>query len=250
MIKKILIFCVLSLFSVSGFGAALINDTEIETVLTDLVMPLADAADIPKGRLKINIVNSDEFNAFVRGGEEVYVYTGLLKQIRSPGALQAVIAHELGHTLGGHMVQMSARMEAELKRATIIQVLGIGLMVAGGNPTAGAGVLAGSTGIAQQSILAFSRDEERMADTLGVNLMARALLDTHGFIEVFEQMHEMTGTAESRLNPSRINHPLTSERLKNVREKIGAMDYKYGGDAAADAKRAAEYANVRAKLIG
>lgn len=248
--KKFLIFCFLSLFSTVSFAATLINDTETEAVLMELVLPLARAADIPDGRLKIHIVNSNEFNAFVKGGEEVYVYTGLLTQIRTPVALQAVIAHELGHTLGGHMVQMSARIDAEIKRTMLIQALGIGLMVAGGNPAAGAGVMAGSTGIAQQSMMAFSRDEERMADTLGVDLMARAKLDINGFVEVFEQMHEMIGTTESKINPNRINHPLTSERLKNVREKISKMDYKYKGNAEVDAKRAADYANVRAKLIG
>lgn len=248
--RKILIFCFLSLFSVSGFAATLINDTETETLLMELVSPLARAADIPDGRLKIHIVNSNEFNAFVRGGEEVFVYTGLLTQIRSPKALQAVIAHELGHTLGGHMVQMSARMDAEIKRTMIIQALGIGLMVAGGNPAAGAGVLAGSAGVAQQSMLAFTRDEERMADNLGVDLMVRAKLDPSGFVEVFEQMNQMVGSAEEKINPNRINHPLTSERLKNVKQKISTLDYKYGGNVSADRGRDADYALVRAKLIG
>ncbi|MDR0726744.1 MAG: M48 family metalloprotease [Rickettsiales bacterium] len=248
--RKFLIFCFLSLFSVSSFAATLINDTETEKVLMELVLPLAKAADIPSGRLKIHIVNSNEFNAFVKGGEEVYVYTGLLTQIKSPDALQAVIAHELGHTLGGHVVQMSARIDAEIKRTMLIQALGIGLMVAGGNPTAGAGVLAGSTGIAQQSMMAFSRDEERMADTLGVDLMAKAKLNINGFVEVFEQMNQMMGSVETKTNPNRINHPLTSERLKNVKEKISKMDYKYKADPDKDAKRLADYANVRAKLIG
>ena len=126
--------------SLSSQAASLINDTEIESVLTKLVNPLATAAKIPNGRLKIHIVNDEQFNAFVMGGEDVYVYTGLLQQIKTPTAFQAVIAHELGHTLGGHMVQMSQRLAAEMKRTMLIQALGVGLMVAGGNPTLGAGV--------------------------------------------------------------------------------------------------------------
>ena len=53
----------------------------------------------------------------------------------------AVVAHELGHTIGGHMAQLSERMDAEMKRTMLIQALGVGLMVAGGNPSLGAGVL-------------------------------------------------------------------------------------------------------------
>ncbi|MDR0741667.1 MAG: M48 family metalloprotease [Rickettsiales bacterium] len=251
--RKFLIFCFLSLFSTAGFAETLINDTETENLLMELVSPLARAADIPESRLKIRIVNSDEFNAFVKGGEEVFVYTGLLTQIKSPAALQAVIAHELGHTLGGHLVQMSARMDAELKRALIIQALGVGLMAAGGNPMAGAGVLAGSAGITQQSMLAFSRDEERMADDLGLDLMIKAELDAHEFIEVFEQMREMTGAAESKANPNRINHPLTAERLKNVKEKISTLRIRNQRSvipAQAGTEIRNNYEMVRAKLVG
>lgn len=231
-------------------AASLINDTEIERVLTELVSPLAAAAEIPHGRLKVHIINSDDFNAFVMGGEDVYVYTGLLTQIKSPDALQAVIAHELGHTLGGHMAQMSSRMSAELKRAMLIQALGVGLMVAGGNPSLGAGVMAGSSGIAQQSMLAFSRDEERIADNMGLDIMLRAGQNPNGFIEVFEQMGHMTGALESKINPNRINHPLTAERLKNMRERIEKLAPDYQADKELESRRRAEYELARAKLIG
>ena len=128
-------------------AASQINDTEIERAVTELIDPLADAAGIPDGRLKIHIIDDDDFNAFVTGGEDVYIYTGLLKQIKTPNALQAVVAHEMGHMIGGHMAQMRDRMAAEMKRTMLIQALGVGLMVAGGNPSLGAGVLAGSTAI-------------------------------------------------------------------------------------------------------
>ncbi len=226
-------------------AVSLINDTETERLLYELISPLAAAADIPDGRMKIHIVNDDDFNAFVSGGEDVYLYTGLLRQIKSPDALQAVVAHELGHTLGGHMAQMSARQDAEMKRAMLIQALGVGLMVAGGNPSLGAGVLAGSGGIAAQSMLAFSRDEERIADNMGLDLMYRAKLNPNGFVTVLEQMGEMTGAMESRINPNRVNHPLTTERLNNIRAVIEKR-----GHTSATATHTNEYELVRAKLIG
>ena len=141
-------------------------------------------------------------------------------------------------------------MGAELKRTMLIQALGIGLMVAGGNPSLGAGVLAGSSGIAQQSVLAFTRDEERIADNLGVDLMVRAGQNPNGFITVFEQMRDLTGVAENRINPNQINHPLTTERLNNVRTRISDIAPDYKPDAATAADRNARYELVRAKLIG
>jgi predicted Zn-dependent protease len=205
-------------------------------------MPLTRAADIPDNRVKIRIIGDDDFNAFVTNGEDIYVYTGLLKRIKSPDALQAVIAHELGHSIGGHMVLMADRMNAEMTRSLIMQALGIGLMAA--NPMAGAGVMAGASGVARQSVLSFSRDEERLADDTGLKLMQKAGLDPHGFIEVFEQMQSMTGAAETRVNPNNTNHPLTAERLKNVKEKIGKK--KDEGRRTKDEG----YQMIRAKLIG
>lgn len=244
---KIFVF-LLSLFFVTGAHAvSLINDTEIERVVTELVRPIAAAAEIPENRLRVHIVRDDDFNAFVMGGDDVYIYTGLLTQIKSPDALQAVIAHELGHTIGGHMAQMSSRMAAEMQRAMLIQALGIGLMVAGGNPSLGAGVLAGSSGVAQQSMLAFTRDEERIADNMGLDLMVRAGQNPNGFIQVFEQMREISGAAESRVNPSRVNHPLTTERLKNVRDRIAKLDYNA---PATDPARDAKFRLIQAKLVG
>lgn len=243
-----LLLCVF--ISLPARAASLINDTETERVITELIEPLASAANIPDGRLRVHIINDNDFNAFVMGGEDVYVYTGLLKQIKSPDALQAVVAHELGHTLGGHMAQMADRMSAEMTRTMLIQALGIGLMALGGDPSMGAGVLAGSSGIAQQSMLAFTRDEERIADDMGLKLMIKAKLNPDGFIDVFEQMENMTGVFESKINPNRINHPLTAERLSNVRAQMDKMDSGYKATNAPTKEQRAEYELVRAKLIG
>ncbi len=248
--RKILVFLSMIMMSCNTWAASLINDTETERVLRGLVTPLAVAADIPENRFKIHIVDDDDFNAFVMGGEDIYVYTGLMKQIKSPDALQAVIAHELGHTIGGHVAQMADRMDAEMKRTMLIQALGVGLMVAGGNPTLGAGVLAGSSGVAQQSMMAFTRDEERIADNLGVDLMVRAKQNPNGFVTVFEQMHDLTGVLESKINPNHVNHPLTMERLNNVRTRIADVAPDYVPDNADNQKRIAEYELVRAKLVG
>ena len=218
--KLFILFFSLSVFlcAQSARGTTEIRDTEIEAVLTELILPITRAADISDGRVRIHIIGSNDFNAFVSNGEDIFIYAGLLMRIKSANALQAVIAHEMGHMIGGHIAQMSARMKAEMTRSLIMQALGVGLMVA--NPMAGAGLLAGSSGITKQSMLAFTRDEERLADDTAINLLVKAKLDPHGLIEVLEQMHEITGAAEARINPNNANHPLTAERLKNAREKI------------------------------
>ncbi|MBQ7409608.1 MAG: M48 family metalloprotease, partial [Alphaproteobacteria bacterium] len=246
--KKIfaILFSFLIMFSANS--ATLINDTETEKQITEIILPIARAAKIPDNRLKIYIVRDDNFNAFVRGGEDVFIYTGLLKRIKDPNALRAVVAHEMGHTIGGHMVQMSDRMQAEMMRTMIIQALGVGLMVAGGNPSAGAGIMAGATGIAQQSMLSFSRDEERIADDMAIDLMVKAGYDPNSLIDVFTQMRDIMGEFENRVNPTRINHPLTSERINNAKTKISRLK-NIPKQKNIQAEQQA-YETLRAKLIG
>ncbi len=237
-------------FALNVHATTIINDTEIEKSITEIVLPIARAANIPENRLKIYIIRDDDFNAFVRGGEDIFIYTGLLKQIKNPNALRAVIAHELGHTIGGHMVQISERMHAEMVRTMIIQALGVGLMVAGGNPTAGVGVVAGATGVAQQSLLSFSRDEERIADDFAVDLMVAANKDPNGLIEVFEQMRDLHGAIETKINPNRVNHPLTNERLNNAKSKISKIKKIPTQTATEKENENAKYEMLRSKLIG
>lgn len=248
--KKIFMILFSVVFTITARAATLINDTEIEKEITQIIMPIANAAKIPENRLKIYIVRDDSFNAFVRGGEDIFVYTGLLQQIKNPNALRAVIAHELGHTIGGHMIQIAARMHDEMVRTLIIQSLGVGLMVAGGNPTAGVGVMAGAAGIAQQSMLSFSRDEERMADDMAVDLMVAANQNPNGLIDVFEQMRETNGEFESRINPNRVNHPLTGERINNTKTKISNLKKVPKKSESEITRENADYEILRAKLIG
>ncbi|MDR1207002.1 MAG: M48 family metalloprotease [Rickettsiales bacterium] len=245
------VFCALCPVLCTGGAraASVIQDTEIESVVYELVIPLARAAGIKDGRLKIHILGDDDFNAFVMGGEDVYIYTGLISRIETPGAFQAVIAHELGHMIGGHVAQMSAHMRAEMMRSMIIQALGVALMVAGGNPGLGMGVMAGAGGIANAGLMSFSRDEERLADNAGLELMVKAGLDPNGFIKIMKQMNDIQGAAEQKINPNRINHPVTAERLENAKKWIA--EHKENKKKVTENNRIIEkYAVIQAKIIG
>jgi predicted Zn-dependent protease len=240
-----LVTCNLSLRVASA--ATIIRDTEIESVVYELVAPLARAAGMPDGRLKVHIIGDSDFNAFVAGGEDVFVNTGLITQIKNPDAFQAVIAHELGHMAGGHMAHLATRMKAEMYRMLAVQMLGVALMVA--NPMAGMGVLAGSGGIAQGSLLAFTRDEERVADAMSIDIMVKAGIDPAGFIDAMKYMQQIAEPAENRTNPLNKNHPMTAERLRNAKDKIDTVKNREKLKRSSPAQ-IEKYEMIRAKIIG
>ncbi|MDR1696724.1 MAG: M48 family metalloprotease [Rickettsiales bacterium] len=237
--KLFFIFVLLSFCPfVPGLAATLISDTEIEHVMSELVAPLGRAADV---RLRVHIVDDDDFNAFVSGGEDVFINSGTIMRVKNPSALQAIVAHELGHMAGGHIAQMSAKIRAAGRGSMIVQALGLAMVAV--NPAAAMGVMAGAAGVMRTEMMSFSRDEERQADNYGIELMQRAKQDATAFIEVMKLMNDMAGAAESRRNTFNASHPDTSERLQNVREKL--KDYR-----PSSVVHRPSYDLIRAKIIG
>ena len=84
-------------------SVSLIRDAEIEATLA------ADRRADPGGRgprarsVRIYIVNDNQLNAFVAGGMNLFLNTGLIMRTEHAGQLAGVIAHEVGHISGGHL---------------------------------------------------------------------------------------------------------------------------------------------------
>ena len=84
------------------------------------------------------IVQDSSLNAFVAGGQRIFINTGLLLRTERPNQLIGVMAHETGHISGGHL----ARAQEEMEKLSTLQILeallGAGAM-AGGAARGGAG---------------------------------------------------------------------------------------------------------------
>jgi len=85
---------------------SIIRDSEIESYFKEWSAPLLKAAQIPDGGVNVILVQSNDINAFVAGGANVFFYTGLIEKTDGPGELMGVFAHELGHIAGGHLISM------------------------------------------------------------------------------------------------------------------------------------------------
>ena len=109
---------------------AVIRDAEIEDIIRGYATPLLQAAGISPGDVDLILVNDDAINAFVAGGMNIFVYTGLLRRAQSPDEVIGVLAHEIGHIAGGHLARLNSELENASTQALLSAILGVAAAVA------------------------------------------------------------------------------------------------------------------------
>lgn len=115
--------------------------------------------------VRVYIMRTPFFNASMAPNGMMQVWSGLLLRCQNEAQLAAVLGHEIGHYTRRHTLQ---RYESLSDSLAVAAWLGIGLAMAGAGAAAGLPQLA-----ALANALAFSRDQEREADDIGLDLMAR-----------------------------------------------------------------------------
>ncbi len=215
-------------------GLPLIRDTEIEKLLADYARPIFKVAGLGTGRIKIRIVQNEAFNAFVLDGRNVFIHTGALMQAQTPNEVIGVIAHETGHIVGGHMAALRARIAKDKTRALLAQVLGIGLMVAGGVAgggsatelgNAGQGIMYGGNQLVMRSLLAERRNQESAADQAGIKFLTLTKQSGRGMLETFERFAQQEYISDAHKEAFARSHPLSTERLARLRRLAESSPY-------------------------
>jgi len=237
----------------SAQNVPLIRDTEIENILNDYASPLFKAAGLGSGRIRMRIVQNDAFNAFVLDGKNVFVHTGTLMQANTPNEVIGVIAHETGHITGGHMAALRARIAKDQTRALLAQILGIGLMVAGGVSGAeglggaGQGVLFGGNEVIMRSLLAERRQQESAADQAGLTFLNATKQSGRGMLTTFERFAAQEYISDAQKDAFARSHPLSTDRLARLRKLVETSPYYSNKDSAELQLR---HDLMRAKLSG
>lgn len=159
-----------------GGGVPIVRDAEIEALVADYAGPILKAANLGGRGVRVILVNSQSFNAFV-DGRRIFINTGAIMQSETPNEIIGVIAHEAGHIAGGHQDRLREQLSRARTMAVIGMLLGVGVGVAGaasgssGAAGAGGGIAMGSNEMAMRSLLSYQRTEEITADRLAVNYL-------------------------------------------------------------------------------
>ncbi|MBB4154631.1 putative Zn-dependent protease [Sphingomonas jinjuensis] len=226
---------------------SVLRDAETEAMLAEMSAPLITAAGLSPRDVKIVLVNDQSINAFVAGGQTVYVNSGTILAADSANEVQGVIAHEIGHITGGH-VALADRMGKEPMGISLLSmVIGLAAMAAGGGE-AGAGILAAGQQAAMGKYLAFSRAQEASADAAGATYLNGANVTGRGYLSFFKKMQQL----EYRYGINRkvgymLDHPVSSERIANLTQ---TMQTAPAWNKPLDAPLEERFKRVKAKLAG
>lgn len=224
----------------------LIRDAEVEKTISRLANPIFEAAGLVPGNIDMLLLNSRDLNAFVFGGNNMVLHTGLITRLETPEGLIGVIAHETGHITGNHLARRQIAQENLRGPAAAGLLLSVLAGAASGEAGIAVGGALGSQSTAQRLLLAFNRSEESAADQAGASYMERAGVDPAGLLETLKIFKGQEIFAAGRLDPYARTHPLSSERLNLLEQRIAATTAP-GGTVDTESKY--WFDRMRAKLI-
>jgi beta-barrel assembly-enhancing protease len=168
----------------------------------------------PKYPYSFSIANDREINAFALPGGPVWINRGAIEAARNESQLAGVLAHEIAHIARRHAAE---QITNRLVTNSLIGLLGAML----GNDSGGARTAQLSAQIlAGGYLLKFSRDDEREADRVGVQVMRRAGWDPHGMLEFMEILRREQGRDAGSVATFLSTHPASDERASHLRGEL------------------------------
>jgi predicted Zn-dependent protease len=228
---------------------SVLRDAETEQLLLDMAAPLIEASELEPGNVELVLINDGSINAFVAGGQAVYVHTGLINEAETANEVQGVLAHELGHITAGHVIRFNERTKAANGITILSLLLGVGAALAGAGDAAMGAIMAGQQA-ALGSFLSYNRDQEAATDLAGARYLSGAGITGKGMLKFFERLRNFEirrGYSQNDDAAYGRTHPLSGDRIQTLR---GLLEQDPAWDAPPDPALQERFVRARAKLYG
>ncbi|KRA81610.1 M48 family metalloprotease [Altererythrobacter sp. Root672] len=250
LLARLLAFAALLVIGVQPVAAqSILRDAETEALLQDLVEPITEAAGLQKGAVDVVLLDDPSINAFVAGGQRIYIHSGLINAADNANMVQGVLAHEMGHITGGHIISGTDSMGKAMKIQLLSMLAGIAAAVAGAGDAAMAAMALGQQA-ALGNYLSFSRTQESSADAAGVQYLSKAGITGKGSLAFFQKLQNQEfryGYSQSDEAGFARTHPLSGDRLARLE-----LDYRAdpAWDTPPDPEQQERFLRIKAKLFG
>ena len=237
--------------SAPAFGQSrnigLVRDTEVENIIRDYATPIFNAAGLDSSVVEVHLVNDARLNAFVAGGQRVFINTGLLVRAKGPEEVIGVIAHETGHIAGGHLARFQDELRNAETKSIIALLAGLAAGIATGDGRVAGAIVSGGSGAALTDLLKYSRTQESAADAAALKYLDQTGISARGLLEFFELLQREIRVTGGREHPYLSTHPLTNDRIATVSGHLALSRFS---DTPISKDLSRKHDLMRAKLIG
>jgi predicted Zn-dependent protease len=169
-----------------------------------------------KWKWQVNLLNSTQVNAFCMPGGRIAFYSGILTSLKlTDDEVAAVMGHEIAHALREHGRERAGKATAT---GLVSRLIGAGVAAYTGIDPRITDTAANMVG--QVVVLKFSRDEEREADLIGLDLAARAGFDPRAGVALWQKMGALNQRAPVELLST---HPGGKERIAQIENHMSVL---------------------------
>ena len=203
---------------------AYLDDAEVADYLNTVGHRLVGSSPDPAGPFEFFCVLDNSVNAFALPGGFVGVHAGLLLMAQSESELASVLSHEIAHVTQHHI----ARVIAGQQKAGLASMaaLAIAILAARSNADLSQAAIVGAQAGMIQSQLNFTREHEREADRIGLQILNKSGFDVHAMPVFFERLQKATRVYESNAPSYLRTHPVTYERIADVQSRIQGVPFR------------------------
>lgn len=190
-----------------------LRDSETTAYVRGLGLQLSRSAPGPKYPYRFSVADYREINAFALPGGPVWIHRGVLQSATNESQVAGVLAHEIAHVAQRHAAdQLTKAMMTNWGLNALGAVLG---------NSGGAGTAQAAAGLLANGVfLKFSRDDEREADEVGLQIMRRAGWDPRGMTELFEILRKEQTRDPGSVEVFFSTHPSPQDRIARLQAQV------------------------------
>ncbi|MCV6598896.1 MAG: M48 family metalloprotease [Alphaproteobacteria bacterium] len=231
-IKKVLVVTVLSLFCLTttsistSYAKTVIRDAEIEAYIKSYSRDIFKAAILNPSDITIFLIEDESPNAFVAGGMNIFIHTGLIEMCETPEELIGVIAHETAHIAGGHLARIHSQVENSKNNVLYSLLLATVVGLGSKNSQAGTAILAGGTETSKRGLLHYSRTQESVADSNAIRYLEKNNISSKGLLSFMEKLEKNSLLPESSQAEYLRTHPLSKNRIEIIKNRTASSNKK------------------------
>lgn len=247
-----ILLTLLAMFAIAvrpSMAQSILRDAETEALFQDMMSPLLVAAGLQPGQVRVHLLGDRSVNAFVAGSQDIYVFSGLIETADSAEEVQGVLAHELGHVMGGHAIRVNEGAKTATGISLLSLLLGAAAIAAGGGE-AGMGIMMAGQQAALGKFLAFSRVQESTADAAGAQYLSKAGISGRGSLAFFKKLQNLEFRYAVKQDDEQAygrTHPMSGDRIQTLRE-VYVIDPAWSKPA--DPAIEKRFQRIKAKLSG